>query len=356
MAEEPDVSLVVSGQRHEGWKSVSIHMGIEELAPTFQVSLTERWTQAREPMPIVEGDRVELSIGETLVLTGYVDDVDEDYDAQSHSVSVSGRTRTGDLVECAAIHKGGSIRGRNIKQIAELLCAPFGITVSLSEPGLDIGEAIKAFTIQDGESVFDSLNELARKEGILLLVDAKGNLVLARAASEPLGTVSVDKFNIKRGSRRKSMRERFSNYLIKSQLAGSDLLSGTGAAHVKATAYDDAVLRYRPLTIVDHGGTVALANQRATWERNTRAGRALVLAYDVRGWTHHYGVWTPNTLVRVDDERFNIDDHMLVTSVDLSRTLEQGRVATLELMARETFDVLKPPKPPKRKRGLAALL
>ncbi len=349
MSEEPDAILVAGGKRHDGWKSVSIHMGIEELASTFQLSLTQRWTPSVEPVPIGVGERVELSIGDTLVLTGYVDDYSEDYDAQSHSVSVSGRSRTGDLADCAAIH--AQMKGKNLLEVAEELCNPFGITASLSEPGLDIGGRLPTVVIQDGETVFETLNNLARKEGVLLMSDPRGNLVLSRASTTPIESADISfKENVKRGSVRTSGRERYSNYLIKGQVQGDDNVFGAGAAHLKHAESDDEVLRYRPLVLLEHGATAERLKQRATWERNTRAGRARVYTYDVRGWTHVRGLWTPNSLVRVTDSRLNIDDYLLVTSVELSRTLEQGRIATLELMARETFDVLKPPKQPRKKK------
>lgn len=349
MAEEPDVSLVVGGRKHDGWKSVSVHMGIEELAPNFQLSFTQRWTQYVEPVPIGVGQEVELRIGDTLVLTGYVDDYSEDYDAQSHSVSVAGRSRTGDLADCAAIH--APIRGKTLLQVAEELCKPFGISVSLSEPTLDIGGPLPPVVIQDGETVFETLNNLCRKDGVLLLSDPRGNLVLARASTTPIENVDISyKENVKRGSMINSARDRYSNYLVKGQIAGNDKLSGTGAAHVKHTESDDTVLRYRPITLIENQASADRVKRRAIWERNTRAGKALVLAYDVRGWTHHRGLWTPNSLVKVTDERFNIEDNMLITSVDLNRTLDQGRVATIEVMSRETFDVLKPPKQPRKKK------
>lgn len=350
MAEEPEVSLVVNGSIHEGWKQVTVRSSIEELAHSFNVEYSQRWSNSGEPVAINPGDAVQLRIGDTLAITGYVDDSNEDYDASTHTVSVTGRSKTADLVDCAAVHKGGSIRGKDLRQVADLLCAPFGITVSLSEPGLDIGDASNV-QIQDGESVFETLNAIARKEGVLLLTNAAGNLVLSRASSEPKASLELRTAeNIKRGTLRSSHRDRFSTYLLKGQAPGSGTLKGVAAASMKYQTTDDTVTRYRPTVIVDSNTTLARMQQRAAWERNTRAGRALALTYDVQGWTNIYGLWQPNTLLRVVDTFLGIDAELLVTSVDLNRSLDSGRTARLELQPRETFDVLKPPKPPKRQK------
>jgi prophage tail gpP-like protein len=358
MAQEPEVVLVVGGDRHDGWTNVTVRTSIEELAGSFSVEYTQRWMQGGDPVAIGTGDPVTLRIGDTLVLTGYVDESFEEYDAATHTVSVSGRSKTADLIDCAAVYKGGRIGGKNLLEVAKLLCEPFGITVSLSEPGLDIGDAATV-QIQDGESVFETLNTIARKEGVLLLSDPSGNLVLARAATAPLPSLQLRSAeNIKRGSLRSSARDRFSQYLLKGQTAADPLLKALGRSDLKYSVTDDGVTRYRPFMVLDHETTIARLRQRAAWERNTRAGRSLALTYDVQGWTNIYGLWQPNTLLRVIDSTFGLDTDLLTTGVDFSRTLEGGRTARIELSPRETFDVLKPPKVVKRKKasGLAGLL
>lgn len=351
MSEPPEVSLIIAGRLHDGWESVSIHHSIEEVAPTFNVDYTPRWSPDGSPVPIEDGDPVEIRMGDTLVLTGFVDDTLETYDAATHKLSCSGRSRTGLLVDSSAEYKGGHIAGKNLKQIAELLCAPFEITVSLSSPDIDIGGPIAEFAIQEGESVMQALNDLARQEGILFLSDPRGNLVLARAASVALQSIEIRTGeNIEGGSLRSSSRDRHSVITIKGQVAGTDEVAGAAAAQIKHSITDEGVKRHKPLTIVDHHASVARLRRRALWERNTRAGRGRILTYDVAGWTHVRGLWAVNTLVGVVDTTLGIEKQMLITAVDFDRTLERGRMTHLDVMARETFDVLKPPKPPKRVR------
>lgn len=351
MASDHEVRLFVNNQIHEGWKQVSVRSSIEELSHSFTVEYSQRWSPNGTPVAIDAGDDVVIRIGDSLVLTGYVDESSESYDANTHTVSVQGRSRTADLIDCAAVYKSGSITGKNLLQIAEALCEPFGIWVT-ADPLLDLGEST-TLQIQDGQSVFEALSELARKDGVLLLSDTAGNLVLSRASSAPKASLELRTGgNIKRGSVRSSFRDRFSEYLMKGQTPAR---KGQPATNLKYALADTGVTRYRPFVTVDHDATMERLIQRATWERNTRAGRAMALTYDVQGWSNAYGLWQPNTLLRVIDTTLGIDADLLVTTVDLERTLDSGRIARLELQPRETFDVLKPPKPPKRKKkGKAA--
>jgi prophage tail gpP-like protein len=357
---EAEVTLTVRGKRHSGWKQLTVRSSMEELAHSFSVQYTERAYNGGPFIDIEPGDPVQVRVGNTLVLTGYVDEASEDYDATNHDLSVIGRSKTGDLVDCAAIYEGGQIQGKNLYEVAKLLCAPFGIGVAIDAALSDdfVGTGTEpTVQIQDGDSVFETLSGLARKASVLLLTDASGDLLLARAETVPLPVQLRSGANIKRGSLRSSVRERHSKYLIKGQAPGSDALAQQSTNGLKFELADDEVSRYRPFVAVDPQATIEALEQRATWERNTRAGRSAALTYDVQGWTNGSGLWQPNTLVRVIDTTLAIDNTMLITGVDLQRDVDGGRVARLELMPRETFDVLKPPKPLKKKRDkLAGLL
>jgi prophage tail gpP-like protein len=52
-------------------------------------------------------------------------------------------------------------------------------------------------------------------------------------------------------------------------------------------------------------------------------------------------------LVKVVDDCFGYDDYMLITSVEMERSLEGGCITNLGLTGREAFDVLD--VPPERK-------
>lgn len=347
---DKEVSLLVNGLRYEGWKQVQVHSSLEELCQSFSVDFSLKTSEKSPSVQLHEGDVVEVQIGGEPVITGYVDDPTESYDARSHTLSVSGRSKTEDLVDCSAIYQSGRIANKSLKQIADLLCKPFGISVSVAED-LDIDDPIPVFKIQESQSPFEALNDVCRQSGLLQITDPKGNLVLTRASHTVVPDIELRYgVNIKRGTRKNSFRDRFSEYVFKGQRAGTDSSHGADAAHVKARITDDEVKRYRPLLIIDHRATSKRLEQRAKWERNTRAGRAKAITYDVQGWTAAHGLWRPNQLIHVADDKFQIEDDLLIVATDMQRDRQGGRVTTLTMMPKETFDVLNPPKI-KRKRG-----
>ena len=77
------LTLLVGGQIYGGWKSVSLRLGIEQLAGVFELAITERWPEQETAWNIPPGERCEIKIGDDTVITGYVDSVAVSYDASS---------------------------------------------------------------------------------------------------------------------------------------------------------------------------------------------------------------------------------------------------------------------------------
>lgn len=327
-----DASLLVSGSAYLGWTSVAVTRSMEQLASTFEVSFVEQWSGQDLPIPLIEGVPCLVKLNTTPVVNGYVDDVTIDYDDRSHGMSVSGRSRTGDLVDCSALYTLGKGQWRNqpLIQIATDLCQPFGITVSVQT---DLGAPFRRFTLQDGETVHEALERAARMRGVLMMTDGTGALVFTRATAAARTRTAVERgVNVLRGRRTGSWRDRFSQYTVKTQVAGDDNFFGGSAATPKRVCSDADVNRYRPLILQAEGQeSGAELQKRADWERNVRAGRAQRLSYTVDGWSNQEGLWQPNVLARVVDPALKVNAELLILSVRQVKNAEDGSVTELEL-------------------------
>ncbi|MBU1248711.1 MAG: hypothetical protein KKB70_08435 [Proteobacteria bacterium] len=343
---EHDVRLLVSGQRYGGWKSITIRRGMEQVAGTFELGITERWPGQDVPRPIRPGAACRLTIDGQTVITGYVDDVDVRYDSKSHSVTISGRDATGDLVDCSAPSTQFSDRG--LAEVAKELCKPFGVGVVVST---DCGGSFQRLKNNEGDSVFETLEAAARVRAVLLLSDGQGNLVLSRVSGERVSTSLVLGENIKSAGARFSHRDRFSEYTVKGQTIGSDEWDGEAAAHPEGKASDSAVSRHRPLTILaEEQSDQATAQERAEWERSVRFGRSRTVDVTVRGWTQAGQLWTPNRLVHLQDSFLGIDADMLISGVTL-RLDGGGTLTDLALLPPEAFQRLELPEPGESEGG-----
>ena len=134
------ITLTVNGINYDGWKANSVTKPLESLSGIFDLGLTERWPGQQMPRAINPGDSCALKVDGELLITGFVDDVEPSFDAESHTLTVRGRDKAGYLVDCSAINSPGQWSGQTLDQIATALCSPFGIRV-LTET--DVGDPFK---------------------------------------------------------------------------------------------------------------------------------------------------------------------------------------------------------------------
>lgn len=334
-----DVILRVNGIDYAGWKSIRVTLGMEQISGEFDLSVSERWPGRDQMWPIFPGDECRLLVNNVPVITGYVDDVGPEYDKSSHSVRISGRDKTGDLVDCSAIYKKGSWHNVTLDRIAADICKPFGITVKTLAP---VGDKFKVFAIQECETAFEALDRAARMRGILLMSDGQGGLLLTRAGTETSPVVLAKGENIEKLSGQFSHKDRHSIYIIKGQNPGSDNTSATDHAQTKSSCTDDNVIRYRPLIVFAEQGTGSTYRDRAVWERNIRAGRGSRAVYTVTGWDCGPGIWRPNRMVRVQDDFLHAPDELIIAKVVLTLD-ENGSRTEIEVCRKEAFQLINLP-------------
>lgn len=332
--------LKVDGAFYGGWTKVRVTRSIEQLAGTIELEVTERWPGQPKASPLRPGQACQMLLDGEPVVTGYIDTVAPEYDADSHTIRVTGRDKTADLVDCSAIHKTGQWQAARLDQLARDLVKPFaGLKVVVEA---DVGAAFSpSYNINEGETVFECLDRAARQRAVLLTSNANGDLVITRAGDKKLAVRLEEGVNIKGARGEFSWAERFSAYTIKAQAKPSDEFNGEPAAQVSASAKDDVISRYRPLVVLaeEHGDGVS-ASQRATWERNVRMGRGNRGTITVQGWRQPGGsLWQPNALVRVRSPLLWLDADMLI--VGCTWTLdERGTQTELSIARREAFDLV----------------
>lgn len=337
----PDVILKVGGKNYSGWEEVSVRRGIEQVAGTFELSVTDRWTGQDQMWQIEKGAECTVtSDGETLI-TGYVDEVLPQFGSGQHGVTVVGRDKTGDLVDCSAIVKSGEWKGRTLLQVARDIAKPFGITVRAETA---VGAPFKSAALQEGETAFEALERAARMRGVLLISDARGGLVITRAGTARISTALVQGENILSGRGAFSMRDLFSTYICKGQDVGFDTSTPGQNAGPKGEAKDVNVRRYRPLIIVAEDiATTKGLKDRALWEAAVRMGRSARPTFTVQDWNHKDGLWLPNHLVKVVCPYLYLDMEMLIVAVAY-RINEAGTIAEIELCRPEAFELLPVPE------------
>jgi len=323
------LKLMVNGKGHEGWTQVVIKRSMKAIAGSFSLSVSDRWAEEKQGLPVVPGDECRVQIGTDVVITGYVDAVETQIDSSARSITISGRDKTADLVDCSVEGQPSQWKNLSLKQLLQKLATPFGVDVTLDATLLALVPGDK-WTYQPGESVFENMDRAARVCGVLLMNTGNGKILVTRAGSTRAATELVQGENILTASASFDQKGRYSVYKVKSQAVPLEGDDGDPAPSFGAmgTATDAGVTRYRPLVIMaESAANKAMCQKRAQWEVAVRTGKGSRVAVKVPGWRQGDGkLWQVNQLTKVNAPWLGINIELLIT--DLSFTKGDGGTFT----------------------------
>ena len=340
-----NVVLTVAGVRHTGWTSVSVQLALDQMAGTFELGLTDRGGLAAENFR--QGSRCTVSLEGQTVITGFIDRARPTYDKGSHGITVSGRDVTCDLVDCQHLGPPVQWKGQTLTQIAEAVCAPFGIPVAVET---DVGAAFPDVKYDEGDTVHSFLVKWARQRGVLLTSYGDGRLVITRSQQRGAGGSLVLGGNVEAAQGDLNNEGRFSRYIVKGQSLGT-FWKGDSAEEIAefqaaytgpfGEATDSVVGRYRPMVIISEvKGTSAEFAERARHEALVRAGKSRAAQYTASGWGPASGqVWRINTVVQVRDSFTGFNGSYLIERCGYSLDLQGGSVTYIGVVHPDAYNL-----------------
>lgn len=337
-----------------GWQSVRIQRSCEAFPSAFELTATERFPGDNINFPVSPGDpaTVSLSIGYTSdpVITGYVDRVVPSLSPEFHAMTIIGRSKCGDLVDCSAT---GTTQFNNSTPlaIAQKLAQPFGITVSQT---VDPKAIVPQLVFNWGETPYELIERIARFAGMLVYDGADGNLILGRVSDDKMATGVVEGKNLLRGTVTFSMDERFSQYTVRRLTFDPVRDNGVNPEGDIVTVIPDAgVSRFRPRYIIAETPTgmgLDYAKQRGYWEANRRFGRSAIVNVTVDSWRDGEGnLWEPNKQIDLQIPTLKLgtaQNRKWVIATVCYRRDHRGTEADLTIMPTDAFDVLPVPLTP----------
>lgn len=334
------VTLEVDGVIHSGWLSLDILRSIEDLSGSFSLSFTNRWSGTSGEFKLTPGQQCSIKMGKELIMTGYIEVLNIDYDADSYIMGVSGRDKAGDLVDCH-VESGYEYTNIKIERLITQLAKPFGIGVRTE---VDTGAPLKEFSIGHGETIHSAIARAAAYRSCLVVSDKKGDLIITRAGENQASTGLVEGWNILSASATYDFTDRFSRYTVRgSQEMDNDETDPESATQVTETVLDSTIQRYRPFVMVADGQVnFEQAKERAAWERSVRRGKSRAFTIEVATWLDRDGKpWEINQITDINAPHLGVRGSFLISAVRYSVSNDKGEIAELELYPAEAFKVNK---------------
>lgn len=326
------IQLNLNGTAYTGWTRLSLVRSVETISGRFDIDLTDK-----RPFPVPRGGAVELFLYDNLIITGYTDTLQIDVAATEHGLSISGRDKTGDLVDCSALVESQEMINVTLREVVEAVIEPFGIKAIFET---DPPEIFKKFSFQE-ETVFEAIERACRLRGVLASSNEKGEVVIQKYGQRRTNTGLALGVNVLSARATFNDADRFSVYKVYGQQSGDDDTGPDASTKPEGQARDLAVKRNRPKIIIAEGNVDnGIAQQRAEWEAAIRAARAVSVEVVVPGWTEVPGgnLWRENSLVRTTLEPLGIDGDMLIKEVGFTLDDRNGEKTRLMLVRPDAYE------------------
>jgi prophage tail gpP-like protein len=309
------------------------------MAREFTLHVEEKWGALSGSLMsyrIRPGDKCQVFYKGLLALTGHVDAYNPRYSSTHHSVTIQGRSKTGDLCDSSAEIPTGELRDVTIDQLARKAVQPFGLGVRLKGKADEVLDVIRQ---HPGETVHRLIERYARGSGLLPTDTPEGDLELLQVEDGGAEASVIEGVNILEASAMLREDQRHSKYKTLGQDHGTDGESGRKVSGRRSETSDGAVRRHRPLTLLNESKTARKrARLRGAWEAAVRAGESIRAEVKVYDWLCRPGkLWTPGMIVQVTSPMLSIDRTLALEGVTLMLS-DKGTIAALSLVPPEAMN------------------
>ena len=337
---DDDLTIVVGNQQISGWTSIRVSRGIERVPSDFQIEMTEFYPGDSSNVTVQPGQQCQVFLGSDLVLTGYVDKYNPRIDPEGHTISISGRSKCEDLVDCSAEYPNSQIGNTTALDLVSKLAAPYGITVSLLS---GTNKNIPQFSLMFGETAVEVIERICRSSQLLFYDMPDGNLVLAQIGTATAASGFEQGVNVQSASANFTMDQRYSDYQVVRQALFVLADQGDGSNLQYDDTSDKYVGRNRKKIIVSEAGDYGLnvTKQRAEWEAKRRFGKSFSVTITTDSWRDSAGkLWTPNTIANVKLPALKIKNaDWVIGEVTYQRDGSSGTTAQLTLYPPTAFSI-----------------
>jgi len=321
------VTATVGGQTWTAWKRVMIRASFKEAARSFEMEIAAELGGAQTNALFALFAPIEIRAGADKVVAGYVDKRRPRFSKDSAEMTISGRSKGQDAVDCSAKHDTADFKKKHPREIATAI-APKGVTFTS-----DIDLTPVDYHLTPGETAFRAIEKLARAQGATLSGQADGSIKItnaSKARKKHAGGLFEGK-NIESGSADHDGSNRHSEYRVVGQAPKG---TGADALRIEGIARDAGVTRDRVLIVVhDDDADKDRLKKRAKNRRNRAAGAGLKASITTPSWRDEAGsLWEPGALVWTESQFLGLAQDMLIESVTYSQDGSSGTQAQLELV------------------------
>lgn len=347
-----DIKIQVNGVEYTGFVSAIASRSVESMAGKFSFTTTVK----ADSNGVIQNDlkaqdEVKIFIGDSKFLTGKIEKLQIYSDVGTHSISVSGRDRIGDLIDSSIIQKSYKIR--DLKKLIEKVLKDNGFSdikvinnvkdlVSIPITSKDNDD----IQTEEGETIAQFIDRYAEKLTVLIYSDEDGNLTINREGSEIavgglLRQSKNNNSNILSSSIDVDITQRFQFVEVYSQ-DNNDTYGENSVNPDAGKENDSDITTPRRKIIFQRTASQTLSlKDLAKWNVAIRRAKGSRYQCKVQNFftARNKGfLWNLNTLVSLKDDVCQVEGQFLIQGVSFSKTLE-GSYSEISIVNRGSFSL-----------------
>jgi prophage tail gpP-like protein len=312
---EEIVTVVVGGHELRGFEEIDLRRSMKEAMISFSLRATFAEGSASARM-LRQADDIEIYTAagrqgsRTLLCRGAIDSYEADIgEGNSKIIVLHGRSHARDAIDCTPCrHPTGRVENKDLLGVAQDLGAEFDVPWRADVP-LD---PIDKTQLRPGETLFQAIEQQARIEGLMLLGEPEGGVLITRAGTKRhAGALREGKPPVNRVSVRLQKAAERSEIHVRGQRAhgtGKDALQQN---EIFTPDYPvQGKRRHRPQVVYVEGDRIPTKlKRRAKWH-HLRSFEGNTIQMRVSRWRDEDGlIWEPGRLValQVPSEELDVD-------------------------------------------------
>ena len=323
-----EVALLLNGRRHRFWQEITITRRIDS---PDTVSFSGPWDPddpgLREAFRPFSFRPMEVTVGGEPLFTGTLVGIAPTLGGQSYTISASGYALAGVLGDVTMPASAWPVEysGLTLRQVAERVCEPFGLTPRFEGAP---GPAFERVAMQSGQAVIAFLSDLAQQRGLVIGSGSDGQPVFRKPApAQPVARLEQGSGPVLSVTPSFRPQEYYSHITAQEPTR----TGSPGQQHTVRNPHAGEQLRSLVFEVRDaEGGDVPEA---AEAKLGRMFGNVVSWDAEVIGWSAPSGeLWNAGQTVtlRAPAAMVYRETRMMIRSVELSRSEDQ-QTAVLEL-------------------------
>src|SRR5882757_1409207 len=206
------VTVSAGAGSYASFEEVHVHAAFNKGARSFSFEAAAELGASATNAIFSVGTEVTISANGDLLLTGSVDCREPSFAAMKAIISVSGRSKSADLIDGSAEHETGYFENKDPLEIAQEISSEY-------EPKWESDqqlEKVEQYLLTPGETCYRCVEKLTRQQGMTIMGTPEGNAKITKAGSERNGPL-IEGQNILGGTAHHNGANRHSKIVVRGQ-------------------------------------------------------------------------------------------------------------------------------------------